>query len=86
MSVTLTIPPELEREAASIPDLQQRFEVFVRHQVDLEKWRQGRYSEKARGLVANDLAQAEELRAKGVSRVEAAAMFRDIHDRITGKL
>ena len=60
--------------------------MFVRHQVDLEKWRKGRYSEKARALVAKGLAQAEELREKGVSRSEAAEMFRDVHNRITRKL
>ena len=51
MSITVELPPDLERDANRITDLDERLKLFVRQQVDLERWRSTRYSEKARRLV-----------------------------------
>ena len=53
--------------------LGQRVVSFLRSQVEHEKWRGERYSEKARSIVSEGLGDAERMKAVGVSREE---MFR----------
>lgn len=86
MSVTIEIPAEIESAALSIPDLNARLLTFVRHQVDLERWRNNRYSSKAQQLVAQGLAEAEQLKAAGISREEALELFEGVHNRISDQL
>jgi hypothetical protein len=73
MSITVELPPDIEAQVRTIPDLDQRMLSFLRSQVEYEKWRKGRYSEKARSIVSEGLADAERMPAAGVSREE---MFR----------
>ena len=73
MSITLEVPPELEAQVRTIPNLNQRVLSFLRDQVEHEKWREKRYSERARRIVAEGLAEADRMKTAGVSREE---MFR----------
>lgn len=78
MTLTLDLPPELERDAMRIADLKDRLLLFVRQQVDLEHWRSRRYSDEARELVAESASLAEMM-----TREEAAAGFLDLHESVT---
>ena len=73
MSITVELPPDIEAQVRTIPDLDQRVLSFLRSQVEHEKWRGQRYSEKARSIVREGLSDAEQMKAQGVSREE---MFR----------
>ena len=87
MSVTLDLPPELENAAMSIPDLNERLLLFVRQQVNMEQWRQSRYSARSRGLLEQAAQEAEQqARKAGVTREQAAAEFEAVHSRITSQL
>ena len=86
MSVTLDLPPELENAAMSIPDLNERLLLFVRQQVNMEQWRQSRFSARARGLLDQAAQQAEQARTAGVTREQAAAESEEVHSRITSQL
>lgn len=81
MTLTLDLPPELEKEALRISDLKDRLMVFVRQQVDLEQWRSERYSPAARQLVAESAQLAEKMTLE-----EAAAGFLDVHERVTAAI
>ena len=63
----------------NIPDLDQRVLSFLRDQVEYEKWRTQRYSDRARRIVSQGLGEAEQLKAAGVSREE---MFRRLFEVI----
>ena len=73
MSITVELPPDIEAQVRTIPDLGQRVVSFLRSQVEHEKWRGERYSAKARNIVSEGLGDAERMKATGVSREE---MFR----------
>lgn len=73
MSITVELPPDIEAQVRTIPDLDQRVLSFLRSQVEYEKWRGQRYSEKARSIVSESLDEAEHMKTAGVSREE---MFR----------
>ena len=81
MTLTLDLPPELEKEALRISDLKDRLMVFVRQQVDLEQWRSERYSPAARQLVAESAQLAEKM-----THEEAASGFLDVHERVTAAI
>ncbi|MBL9183269.1 MAG: hypothetical protein JNN17_14115 [Verrucomicrobiaceae bacterium] len=81
MTLTLDLPPELEKEALRISDLKDRLMVFVRQQVDLEQWRSERYSPAARQLVAESAELAEKM-----THEEAVAGFLDVHERVTAAI
>jgi hypothetical protein len=83
MSVTLEIPAEIESAALRIPDLNERLLAFLRHQVELERWRESRYSSRTQQLVAQGLKEAEQMKAGGTSREEALELFKDVHTRIS---
>ena len=73
MSFTVELPPDIEAQVRTIPDLDRRVLSFLRSQVEYEKWRVRRYSEKARSIVREGLGDAERMKAAGLSREE---MFR----------
>jgi hypothetical protein len=81
MTLTLDLPPDLERDAVQITDLKDRLLIFVRQQVDLERWRSRRYSPEARRLVAESAPLAA-----GMTQEEAAAGFLGLQDRITAAM
>lgn len=68
MTLTLSLPADLESEVLRIPDLDQRLSSFVREQVALEKWRQKRYGDDARRMAQESLKDAATM-----SRDEAVA-------------
>jgi hypothetical protein len=78
MTLTLDLPPDLERDAVQITDLKDRLLIFVRQQVDLERWRSRRYSPEARRLAAESASLAAVM-----TQEEAAAGFLGLQDRIT---
>lgn len=80
MTLTLDLPPELESGALQITDLKERLLLFVRQQVDLERWRSDRYSPQARRLVAESAELAD-----AMSHEEAAAAFHDLRERVAGE-
>lgn len=86
MSITIELPPDVERRVAGLPDLGQRVADFLRGQADLEQWREQRYSAKVRTIVSESLAEAEAAKAKGVSREEAFREFFEVYDRIAVQL
>ena len=73
MSITVEVPPDIAEQVRTIPNLDQRVLSFLRSQVEYEKWREQRYSERARSIVSEGLAEAERMKKAGVSREE---MFR----------
>ena len=81
MSITVELPPDIEEQVRNIPDLNQRVLSFLRTQVDYEKWRTQRYSEKAQRIVSEGLLEADQLKSAGVSREE---MFRRLFEIVDG--
>ena len=86
MSITIELPPDVEKRLAALPDLGQRVADFLRGQAELEQWREQRYSAKAREIVRESLAEAEQLRASGKSREELFEEFMVLHERITRQI
>ena len=86
MSITIELPPDVEKRLAALPDLGQRVEDFLRGQAELEQWREQRYSAKVREIVRESLAEAEAAKAKGISREEAFREFFEVYDRITAQI
>jgi len=86
MSITINLAPELEQGARRIADLQKRVEDFIRSQVELEQWRERRYSPEARALASEAMARAEQWRAQGVTRDEAFRRLREAHAEIVKHL
>lgn len=76
----------MEKRLAALPDLDQRVADFLRGQAELEQWRERRYSAKVREIVSESLAEAEEAKARGVSREESFREFFEVYDRITAAL
>ena len=86
MSITVELPPDVEQRVREIPDLNKRIATFLRDQADWEDWRHRRYSAKAQTIAAESLAEAEILKAQGVSREEMFREFFEVYDRISGAL
>lgn len=86
MTLELDLPPDLERQAHDIPDIQQRLMSFVRHQVALESWRSRRGSDRARRLVDEALADGDALQSQGIDREEAFALLEEAHQRISNQM
>ena len=81
MSVTVELPPDIEAQVRTIPDLDQRVLSFLRSQVAYENWRKERYSARARRIVTQGLADAQQMKVAGVSREE---MFRRLFEVCDG--
>ena len=86
MSITIELPPDVEKRLAALPDLDQRVADFLRDQLEYEKWRKARDSDDARQIVREWLADAERDKAAGVSRAKTFREFFEVYDRITAKL
>ena len=86
MSITIELPPDVEKRLAALPDLDQRVADFLCDQLEYEKWRKARYSDEARQIVREGLEDAERDKAAGVSREETFCEFFEVYDRITAKL
>ena len=86
MSITIELPPDLDARVRVIPDLDQRVVIFLRSQTALEEWRNRRYSPEARATAERAIAEAERLRASGMTREEAFEQLRSAHDEISKHL
>ena len=86
MSITIELPPDVEKRLAALPDLDQRVADFLRDELEYEEWRKARYSDEVRQIVREGLADAERDKAAGVSREESFRRCFEVYDRITAKL
>ena len=86
MSITIELPPDLDRDVKGIPDVEKRVIEFLRDQADYEKWRRARYSDEAFQILEESKAEAEQLRASGKSREELFEEFMVLHERITRQI
>lgn len=86
MSITIELPPDVEKRVAALPDLGQRVADFLRDQIEHEEWRKARYSEEARAIVRDGLADAARDKATGEPREKAFSRFFEVYDRITAQL
>lgn len=86
MSITIELPPDLDERVRVIPDLDKRIVQFLRTQTDLEEWRSRHYSPEARAAAARALAEAERLRAAGMTREQAFEQLLGLHEKITKQL
>ena len=86
MSITIELPPDLDQRVRVIPDLEKRVVQFLRTQTDLEEWRSRRYSPEAREAAARAIAEADRLRASGMTREEAFEQLLGLHEKITKQL
>ena len=86
MSITIELPPDLDQRVRVIPDLDKRVVQFLRTQTDLEEWRNRRYSPEARATAERAIAEAERLRAAGMTSDEAFEQLRSAHDEISKHL
>ena len=86
MSITIELPPDLDERVRVIPDLDKRIVQFLRTQTDLEEWRNRHYSPEARAAAGRALAEAERLRAAGVTREQAFEQLLGLHEKITKQL
>ena len=86
MSITIELPPDLDQRVRVIPDLEKRVVQFLRTQTDLEEWRSRRYSPDAREAAARAIAEADRLRASGMTREEAFEQLLGLHEKITKQL
>ncbi len=86
MSITIELPPDLDRDVKQIPDVQERVIEFLRDQADYERWRRARYSEDAFQILEESKAEAERLKAEGVPREEVFRQFFEAYDRINAQI
>ena len=85
MSITVELPPDIEEQVRAIPDLDQRVLTFLRNQVEYEKWRSQRYSDRARRIVNQGLTEADQMKAAGVSREEMFRRLFEVIDEVAPK-
>lgn len=83
MSITIELPPDLDERVRVIPDLDKRIVQFLRTQTDLEEWRNRKYSPEARAAAGRALAEADRMRAAGMTREEAFEQLRSAHDEVS---
>lgn len=86
MILTLDLPPDLESAARKIPDLQDRVISFLRHQIDIEQWREGRYSGEAQKMVAEGFAEGDRWIEQSLPIQEVERRFREVRERIADKI
>ena len=86
MSITIELPPDLEKDVREIPNVEASVVSFLRDQAEYHKWRKARYSDEARRIVSEGLADAERDKAAGMTREEGFRRFFEVYDRITAHL
>ena len=80
VSFTIDLPPDLEEQARAMPDLNQQLVAFIRNRAEYEKWRNARYSERARRLLSEGYAEADRLKAEGITDEEIDRQFQEVID------
>lgn len=91
MSITelADIPEDLAAEAAQVPGINTRLRFFLRAEISQHKKRQRQHSEQAKEVVRQAHAEAERLRAAGVTpeqaRAEFTTLYQEMMDQIAEK-
>lgn len=86
MSITFDIPADVQASVASIPDLDLRVALYLRHEGQMEEIRLRRHSPPARQIVAEAVRQAERDKAGPFDRDASFAQLRSAHQKITARL
>ena len=86
MTMTFDIPADVHARVASIPDLDTRIEMFLRHEAELETLRANRYGAEARAIAARAVATAHRVQLKEEDRDASFAILRNQHEAVTGQL
>jgi hypothetical protein len=81
MSVSDEVTPGAEEQVRSIPEPNER-EAPFHDRASYEKWRNARYSERARRLVREAMADADRLKAEGITDEEIDRRLLAVIDRI----
>ena len=85
MTLSVTLPDELQSGIEKIPDWQDRLESFARNQIALEELRQSRYTSEERARAADILKRAQQMKESGVSREQVASRIRKHLDQFSGE-
>ena len=80
------IPDDLAAEAAQVPGLSTRLFSFLRAEVSMHRKRQSRYSAQVREIAQQAKAEAERMKAAGVTPKEACAEFVKMYVELMDKL
>ena len=62
--MTFDIPADVHAMVASIPDLEARIELFLRHEAELEALRTARFGAEARMIAARAVANARQIKVE----------------------
>ena len=76
------IPDDLAAEAAQVPGLHLRLLSFLRAEIAQNRKRQRQHSEQAREIVRQAHAEAEKLKAAGMTPEQARAEFSVLHQEV----
>ena len=80
------IPDDLAAEAVQVPGLPERLLSFLRAEVLLHQRRQGRYSAQAREIAQRAMAEAEQMKAGGVTPEQAKSEFGKLYAEISDQI
>lgn len=80
------IPDDLAAEATQVPGIQVRLVSFLRAEIAQNRRRQRQHSEQAREMARKGHAEAEKLKAAGVTPDQARAEFSAFHQEVMAQL
>ncbi|WP_395742716.1 hypothetical protein [Prosthecobacter sp.] len=80
------IPDDLAAEAAQVPGIHMRLISFLRAEIAQNRRRQHQHSEQAREVVKKARAEAEKLRAAGMTPEQARAEFSELHQKVVDQI
>lgn len=88
MSITqlADIPDDLAAEAAQVPGIHTRLISFLRAEIAQNRRRQNQHSEQVREIVKQAHAEAEKLKAAGMTPKEARAEFSALHKQVMDQI
>lgn len=80
------IPDDLAAEAAQVPGIHVRLLSFLRAEIAQNRKRQRQHSEQAREIVRLAHAEAENLKAAGMTPEQARAEFSALHQEVMDQI
>ncbi len=80
------IPDDLAAEAAQVPGIHVRLLSFLRAEIAQNRRRQRQHSEQAREVVRQAHAEAEKLKAAGVTPDQARAEFLALYKEVVAQI
>ena len=80
------IPDDLAAEAAQVPGIHTRLISFLRAEIAQNRRRQRQHSEHAQDLVRQAHAEAEKLKAAGMTPEQARAEFSALHQEVMNQI